>query len=243
MSTQIFAHRGYSAKAMENSMTAFRLAKAISVDGLELDVHLTKDGEVVVIHDETLDRTTTGCGWIYQHTYDELSQFSLKTLPNETIPTLKDVLALFQDTTVKINIELKNHYDRYDGLLEKVIHIIEHYNMEQQIIISSFYHPCLIELKHLRPNWDIALLIDCVLYQPWKYAKDLGFSQLHLHYSAIDEALMIQARKHNVVVRTYTVNHEPEMKRLVLLGVDAIITNYPAKLRSVIEKQGNRMIQ
>lgn len=243
MKTQIFAHRGYSGKVMENSMSAFQLARAAGVDGIELDVHLTKDGEIVVIHDETLDRTTNGCGWVQQYTYEEISKFTLKTLPNERIPTLKEVLLLFSNTNTLINIELKNQYVRYNGIAKKVIMVIDDFQMENQVIFSSFHHPSLMELKKLRPNGNIALLIDCVLYEPWNYAKTLGFSQLHLHHSAIDEELMIQCKKQGIVVRTYTVNDKKEMERMITLGVDAIITNYPSKLRSVIEKGEDSMIE
>ncbi|MXQ53748.1 glycerophosphodiester phosphodiesterase [Shimazuella alba] len=238
MAVQVFAHRGYSGRAMENSMTAFKLAKEANVDGIELDVHLTKDGEVIVIHDETLERTTTGKGWIEQLTYPEITKYSIATIPKETVPTLSNVLEFFLDTSTVINIELKNQYVRYPALLEKVLQLVEFYRMEHQVILSSFYHPCILELKKLKPAWNLAFLIDCVLVEPWKYSTSLGISQLHLHYSAIDEELIDGCRKYGVLARTYTVNEEKEMNRLVSLGVDAIITNYPTKLRKVIDRKG-----
>jgi glycerophosphoryl diester phosphodiesterase len=238
MAVQVFAHRGYSGRAMENSMTAFELAKEANVDGIELDVHLTKDGEVIVIHDETLDRTTTGKGWIGHLTYTEIAKYSIKNLQNETVPTLASVLELFLDTSIVINIELKNQYVRYPYLLEKVIQLVEYYKLEQRVVFSSFYHPCILELKKRKPAWNLAFLIDCVLVKPWMYATSLGISQLHLHYSAIDEELMDRCRKHDVHVRTYTVNDIKKMHQLVDVGVNAIITNYPTALRQVIDQKG-----
>lgn len=236
MTVQIFAHRGYSGRAMENSMTAFQLAKEADVDGIELDVHLTLDKEVIVIHDETLNRTTTGTGWIGQLPYSEISKYSLLTLPHERVPKLSDVLELFLDTAIAINIELKNQYIRYPNLVEKVVEIVEYYGMERDVIISSFCHPCLIELQKFRPSWNIALLLDCVLYQPWKYAKSLGIDQLHLHFSAIDEQLSVACKQNGIRVRAYTVNEEIEMNRLALLGIEAMITNHPFRLRRVIDR-------
>lgn len=235
MAVQIFAHRGYSGRVMENSMTAFRLAREANVDGIELDVHLTCDKEIVVIHDETLNRTTTGTGWIGELSYSQIARHSLLTLPAETVPKLSDVIELFLDTSVVINIELKNQYIRYPQLVNKLIEIIEYYGIENRIIVSSFYHPCLLELKQQKSSWDIAFLIDCVLYEPWKYAKAVGIDQLHLHYSAIDEHLLTSCSKNGVRVRTYTVNEEKEMLRLASMEIDAIITNYPLRLRRVID--------
>lgn len=235
MGVQVFAHRGYSGRAMENSMTAFRMAKDTNVDGIELDVHLTLDEEIVVIHDEQLDRTTTGTGWIGELSYAQISKHSILTLSNEIVPKISDVIELFLDTSVVINIELKNQYIRYPQLVGKLIKIIEYYGIENRIIVSSFYHPCLLDLKQQKSSWDIAFLIDCVLFEPWKYAKAVGIDQLHLHYSAIDEHLLTSCRKNGVRVRAYTVNEEKEMLRLASMKIDAIITNYPHRLRRVID--------
>jgi glycerophosphoryl diester phosphodiesterase len=243
MSVHVFAHRGYSGRAMENSMTAFRMAKEANVDGIELDVHLTLDQEVVVIHDETLDRTTTGTGWIGQLSYPQISKYSLLSLPNEIVPKLSDVLELFLDTSVVINTELKNQYIRYSRLLEKVIGIIEYYGMKRRVILSSFHHPCLVELKKQKPSWEIAFLIDCVLYEPWKYAKALDINQLHLHFSAIDQQLLTACSKNDIAIRAYTVNEEKEMLRLASMEIDAIITNYPIRLRRVIDHMGTKVIE
>jgi glycerophosphoryl diester phosphodiesterase len=235
MPVQIFAHRGYSGRAMENSMTAFQMAKQAKVDGVELDVHLTRDGEIVVIHDEKLDRTTTGTGWIGKLSYSQISKHSLHSLPNETVPRLASVLELFLDTKTLINIELKNQLIPYAGLGKKVMELVDHYDMKQRVILSSFHHPSLMELKKLQPTWNIALLIDCVMVEPWKYAKFLGIDQLHLHYSAIDEQVVVKCKQNGIKIRTYTINHAKEMQRIAQLDVDAIITNYPTRLRRVID--------
>jgi glycerophosphoryl diester phosphodiesterase len=240
---QIFAHRGYSGVEMENSLTAFALALEAGVDGVELDVHLTLDGQLVVIHDEKLDRTTTGKGWIGEQTYEEISKYSLRTLPHETIPTLAHVLELFLDTSIVINIELKNQYIRYPRLVEKAIHEVERYGLAKRVIVSSFYHPCLLEVQHFRPAWSIALLVDCVMYKPWKYAQYMGIDQLHPHHSSIDEEMMRGCKRHGMTIRTYTVNEEIEMRRLIQLGVDAIITNYPPRLRQVIDQMNDSVVE
>jgi glycerophosphoryl diester phosphodiesterase len=100
-----------------------------------------------------------------------------------------------------------------------------------------------VEMKQLQTTWSLALLYDCVLYKPWKYANYLGFDQLHPHFSAIDEAMMEGCKRHGISVRTYTVNEETDIQRMIQLGVDAIITNYPSRARQVIAQLGDTVVE
>ena len=127
--TEIFAHRGASGYAPENTLEAFRLAMEQGADGIELDVHLTKDGEVVVIHDETLNRTSDGQGKVRDYTLEELKKFSfhnhIEKYKGVQIPTLKEVLDLVENSSMKVNIELKTGIYWYEGIEEKTMEIVK----------------------------------------------------------------------------------------------------------------------
>lgn len=117
---KIFAHRGYSGKYPENTMIAFKKALECGVDGIELDIQLTKDGEVVIIHDETIDRTTTGKGFVIDYTYEELEKFDasfkFKDLGFNKIPTLREYFQLVKDYDIVTNVELKTGINEYLGI-------------------------------------------------------------------------------------------------------------------------------
>ena len=128
------AHRGYSGKFDENTMIAFRKAIEYRADGIETDVQLSKDNVPVIIHDETLDRTTDGRGYVKDYTLAELKRFRTKS--GEEIPTLKELLELVVDSNLEVlNLELKNSIFPYEGLEEKVLKMIYNYNLKERIII------------------------------------------------------------------------------------------------------------
>ena len=139
----VLAHRGYSGKAPENTMAAFELALAAGADGLELDVHITKDGEVVVIHDHTLERTTNGRGRVEELTYSELAQFDAgswfgEEFRGQRLPKLSEVCELIRGTDKIFNVELKTGVG-FQTLTEKVAELIVAYDLVHKTIISSFY--------------------------------------------------------------------------------------------------------
>ena len=126
---QVFAHRGYSAKYPENTMAAFKAALKFNVDGIELDVHETKDGALVVIHDEKVNRTTNGKGYVKDYTLKQIKELDAgswfnKNFKGEKIPTLKEVLQLVKPTGKIVNIELKSNIIPYDGMDLKVVELI-----------------------------------------------------------------------------------------------------------------------
>jgi glycerophosphoryl diester phosphodiesterase len=242
MNTKVIAHRGFSAKAPENTLAAFQWAIKTKADGIELDVHLTLDGEVVVIHDEKIDRTTTGQGWIKDFTIAELRQFQngvwfSEEYSDQIIPTLDEVLELASNTELLLNIELKNNVIFYSGLEETVVHKVEHFGLEKQVVISSFNHTSLAYLHQFRPNWSIAALYEEHLYKPWIYAKTFGASALHPIYTVVTEEMIEQCNQHGILVRPYTVNCTQDMKRFVDLQVDAIITDFPDQLYGLLQEK------
>lgn len=240
MSTRIFAHRGASADFPENTMAAFREAIRQGAEGIELDVHMTRDGRVVVMHDETLRRTTGEEGRIIDHTYDQLRRFNAKyhfdNVEFEPIPLLEEVLELVADTRLELNIELKNTFIQYEGIEETVARLVRNYAMEGRVVISSFNHYSLVAMHRVAPELKTAILYTAALVDPWEYAKRIGSHGLHPHFLSVRPFIVEGAHKAGIAVRPYTVDHPDEMRRLIQCGCDAIITNKPALLKRVREE-------
>lgn len=240
--TLIFAHRGYSSAYSENTMTAFIEAEKAGADGIELDVQLTKDGEVVVIHDEKVDRTTSGNGYVKDFTYSELRKLNAnkKGIKKEPIPSLKEVLEWMKTNSILCNIELKNGKFRYEGMEEKVIALVREHGLSERVIFSSFNHYSIVYCYRLAPEIETAPLYAEGLYMPWVYAQSIRAKGIHPKYLAAPNELIQSAQENNIAVRPYTVNSEQEVKRLCLIGCDALITDDPVKalrVRKNIEKR------
>lgn len=194
--TKIYGHRGDKGNYPENTLLGFQRAIEKGVDGLELDVHLTKDGEVVVIHDETLDRTTDGTGWIKDLTLKEIKQYSAGrpfthfsaydvSWVNEKVPTLSEVLQFIKPYPVELNIELKTSIIPYIGIEEKVLAIVEQLGHGREVIYSSFHLPTLLRLKQINPNAKIAWLLNEAITIPEDYLNSLGLEAFHLNKNIV----------------------------------------------------------
>ena len=164
---KIFAHRGASSYAPENTLPAFALAASQGADGIELDVHLTRDGQLVVIHDETLERTTNGSGWVKDHTLAQLQQLRADNhtpgFADASIPTLEQVLELVKPTGMLVNIELKTSLIWYEGLEEKTVELVRAMGMEDRVIYSSFNHYSIEKVRQLDPEAETAYLYSDIL--------------------------------------------------------------------------------
>ena len=234
MTTMIQAHRGASADAPENTMEAFRLATDIAADGIELDVHLTKDGEVVVIHDETIDRTSNGSGRVSDMTLEELRRFDysngMKGFKNIHIPTLREVYELVAPTKMFINVELKESGLPEPELVAQLAALEEEFHMKDRLLYSSFNHYSLLMLKERLPHAKTALLYTAGLAYPWRYAKEIANAAALHPYKA---NLMIpdyvkSSHDLGLIVNVWTIDDPADMRWLLGLGVDGIITNKPA---------------
>lgn len=232
--TEVFGHRGWSARYPENTMAAFIAALEIGVDGIEFDVHLTKDGEIVVIHDANLERTTNGQGYVEDYTLAELRQLDAgswfdESFRGQVIPTLDEVLELIRlhIRPVKMNIELKYGRTPYAGLGEKVWSKVMAYRLDANTIISSFNHFTLRDLKQAFPGAQVAILYTEGLVDPWRYAIFLDAEGLHPYHRSFDEQVVRDAHHAGRTVRPYTVNDPSTMEKLMQWNVDAIITDHP----------------
>lgn len=235
----VYAHRGASGYAPENTLRAFDLAADMHADGVELDVQLTRDRQLVVIHDETIDRVTDGTGFVADYTYEELLKHPVTMHTpgvSEPIPLLKDVLALLKRRGLKVNIELKNSDNFYPGMEEICLEQVAAAGMEEDTLYSSFNHYSLLHVKELAPDAPCGLLYHATLVEPWRYAASLGVNALHPHFTELyiaDEVKKSHAL--HIEVNPWTVNTEEELKKMIAAGADRIITNYPDRARKLLD--------
>ena len=190
---KIWAHRGCSLRYPENTLLAFEKAASINgLEGIELDVQMTKDGELAVIHDEKVDRTTDGKGFVKDYTLAELKKLHIKTINEELdlrIPTLSEVLDLLQDKMIKglkLNIELKNSIVMYPGMEKKIIDLVNQYGVSEKVVYSSFYVKSLEIVRKLAPNAEIGMLdnkaSDCI----YKMNGNCGANAIHPYVKGMD---------------------------------------------------------
>lgn len=226
---KIYAHRGASGTAPENTLEAFKLAIEMDVDGIETDIQMTKDGVLVLIHDERIDRTTNGSGYVNDYTYEELLQFNANNNMEQfncKIPTLRQLLELIQDESFILHLELKTDKIRYEGIEQKVIELVNQYQLEQQVIYSSFNHQSLQTLKTIQPSSRICYTYDGVLFKPWRYCSD-GIIGLHPRFNGVTKDMIDECILNALVVNVWTVNKEKDLRRMKELGVSGVFTNFP----------------
>lgn len=236
----VFAHRGFSGIAPENTLIAFQKALDLGANGIELDVQLSRDGEIMVIHDEKIDRTTNGEGLVVQHTAAQLQQLDAGSwLASEyagaTIPTLAEVLDLVKDYPITLNIEIKTGIIDYQGIEEKVLKLIDQYGFAEQTIYSSFNHYSMKMVKDLDSTARVGLLYVGGLYEPWEYAKKLGADAIHPLWYNIRPELVQLSHAAGIKVNTYTVDQEQDLRLMVQCGVDGVFTNYPDRLLKILK--------
>lgn len=237
-----FAHRGASGDYPENTLLSFKEGIKRGGNGIELDVHKTKDSELVVIHDEDVERTMQSKGLIKDLTLAEIRQLKCKKalFANHEecrIPTLDEVLKLVKDQEIVINIELKTDVISYSGIEEDVIKLIQHYGIKNKTLISSFNPQSLKKCKEI----DSTIKTGFLYYQPMddviQYAKVLQVDAIHPGLNGVTEDLIIEAHKNQLKVNVYTVNSPTHMRRLIDAGVDGIFTDYPKLLTEILEEE------
>jgi glycerophosphoryl diester phosphodiesterase len=231
--TKNFAHRGFSARYPENTMPAFQKAIEAGCGGIELDIHLTRDGKIVIIHDETVDRTTNGRGFVKDMDYAELR--GLDAGNGEPIPSMEEYFDLVEKHPLTTNIELKNSVFWYEGMEEKVIEMIRKRGIGERIIFSSFNHFSILKCKKLAPEIRCGFLVWSWIIDVGAYAKKHGIEGIHPEYCSLTDEAVREIHSSGIAINTYTVNDRKDMERLISLGVDAIITNDPELLHRVLK--------
>lgn len=230
----IIAHRGASAHAPENTLAAFELALQQGATGIELDVKLSNDKEIVVIHDAKIDRTTNKSGWVSKMTLaaiqelDAGSFFSPK-FSHERIPTLAEVFDLIGNQAM-INIELSNYVTPYDELIVKVCQLVQEFGFHNNILFSSFLASNLNQARNLLPEIPRGLLAWKGWIGWWSRSFGFNFGDYQaLHSNLYDVTAQQVSRVHRLKRRIYvwTVNTAEDVRRLFTWGVDGLITDDP----------------
>ena len=241
---KVWAHRGASGYAPENTIEAFERAVEMKADGVELDVQLTRDSQMVVIHDETVDRVSGVNGYVRDYTLQELRKLDV-SLPiagyrTVRIPTLAEVLETLRPTDLEINIELKTGVYFYPDLEEKVIRLVEDMKMTDRIWCSSFNHESVCRVKALCKTMRCGFLLSDVIIDVADYAKHYDMQALHpALYHIQDQNFIEKAKRQGLNVHVWTVNRTEDMRTLADAGVDALITNYPDVAVSLLEDNSN----
>ena len=230
----IIAHRGGRDWAPENTLAAFRKSIEAGVDGVDFDVHRCSTGELVVIHDDDLNRTTNGVGLVKDSSLPELQRLSAglwfdKAFREERVPLLTEVLDLFPDQMV-IDIELKNAPIGYDGIEEDLLATIEPYRDRLNMLVSSFDHHCLRRLRELDSDIKIGVLAAAGLVDIAEYAAKFNASYFIQDYDCLLPAAVHEAQEAGLNVVVWTVNDKERWRHLIEMGVDGICTDTPASL-------------
>lgn len=225
MKTLIFGHRGVPDLYPENSLQGFRYAIYHHIDGLEFDVHLTKDNIPVVIHDERIDRTTDGRGLVKDYTYEELSQFSLENY--ERIPKLEELLELIEGRDVLANLEFKTDKIHYANIEKIVVDMVDKFELLHPIIYSSFNLSSVKVAQTLTDNAQFAYLTEKRIDNPKEFMLNNHLDALHLQFFQPD----IEKKE-----RVWTVNGSLRLRFLIKHGVAAVITNNFERAEKIRQK-------
>ncbi|MCD1258296.1 glycerophosphodiester phosphodiesterase [Paenibacillus athensensis] len=237
----VIGHRGAAGEAPENTLASFRLALAQGADGLELDVHLSNDGEIVVCHDATLDRTTDGSGRIGELRLEEIRRCDAgawfhESFRGERVPVLAEVLEL-TPPGVLLNIEVKDAEGSAGAIIDPLLERVNRQGRLRDVVFSSFDHKCMRELKRREPTARIGLLYAANLADHAGYAALLGVAvhSLHPDYRLIGRDDVAAAVAAGLCVYPYTVNRIEALRDMIACGVTGIITDFPARLAALLD--------
>lgn len=227
----VIAHRGASGYAPENTLPAFEKAVQMKSDAIECDIHETSDGYLVVHHDFEIGRIFAGKGLIRDMTLRELKKLDSGVrfgaeFKNTSIPTLDEMLDIVKVLSF-INIEIKSNPVFYPNIVKKTAAVLKAYKMIEKTIISSFDHELLRSVKEECPALRTGILYGEPIEAPHIYAKKLKASALHPHFNLVNPEMMAECRKNGIAVNAWTPNTPEEIKKVIGLGCDGIITNYP----------------
>jgi glycerophosphoryl diester phosphodiesterase len=221
------AHRGAKGYEPENTLQAFQKALDLHADGIELDVHLSADGQIIVIHDETIDKMTNGKGHVNTLSLPELKSFLIDD--QHEIPTLNEVFDLV-DKKCLINIELKNA-----ATLGMVILLIEEYVTKKKwsynhFIVSSFDWIALKEVHNLNQNIPIGVLTETDLHLALAFAETIKAKAIHPYYHLLNSEITKEIQEKGFLVLPWTVNIEEDIQKIKSYNVNGIITDFPDKI-------------
>lgn len=224
----IIAHRGALAYEPENTLRAIKRALDFGADFVEVDVRLSRDGHVVVIHDERVDRTTNGRGYVKDMTLDQLRRLDAGF--GEKTPTLEEALDTVKERAILI-IEIK-----VPEVVEKVVRTLEEKGMTGEVIVSSFYQGAVKRVKNLNPKIKTGIIYSFRPLKSDRLATEVGAEVLFPNYRYVDKTMVKEAHKQGLAIYPWTIDDPDEAKRLLKTGVDGVATNKPDLLEDIGEQ-------
>jgi glycerophosphoryl diester phosphodiesterase len=230
--TLILAHRGASAYAPENTMSAFELGVKMGAKGIETDIHLSLDGIPVIIHDEFIDNVSNGKGDCKKKSVEELKKYDFgswfsQKYASEKIPLLEELLDYVQKKDIILNIEIKKGFVKYPGIEEKAVELVQKYNLEDRVVLSSFNHYSIMRIKEINKTLSTGALYAAGLALPWEYAKIINAEYIHPLFGSVNKSIIDSCRRNNIKVNGWTINTREDIIKSIKAGFDGIITNYP----------------
>lgn len=238
---KVFGHRGYSGMYPENTMLSFQKAADTGCYGIELDVQLTKDGQLVVIHDETIDRTTDGTGAVVDYTFEELRRFDASAIKGGThgfqpIPSFEEYCEWVKERDLVTNIEIKSGVYYYEDIEEKTVEMVRRFGLTDRVLFSSFNHASLFRLQQLDPEIPRGALVEYVdLGNAGYYCERYGFQNYHPGVEWLTEENVKNCKAHGVGVNVWTVNDMGVLEKLYEWGCDGVFTNYPGVCKAWLD--------
>lgn len=220
-------HRGAKAHSPENTLASFQMALDMGVDGIELDVHVCASGELVVIHDFTVDRTTNGSGEVHKMTLAELKHLVVED--GHQIPTLSEVMTLCKGRCM-VNIEMKGRHTAAP-VNDFIVRLVDKGGWRyDDLIVSSFQREELETMSKLNPHVHLGVLTQASIKEAWGWAEEFNAKAIHPHFSLLTESNVQKAQEAGYKIYTWTVNDPEDIARMKSYGVDGIISDYPERL-------------
>lgn len=240
MRPKVIAHRGGRKWAPENTLAAFRLSLEAGVDGMEFDVQRCASGEIVVIHDDYVNRTTDGVGLVRDISLAELHRLSAgewfdTDFEDEKIPLLQEVLDLVDGKAV-INIEVKNAPTSYPDIEDDVLDLLKSYKHMDKVIVSSFDHSLMVKFRKRDPDIQLAVLVDGLILDLPEYAKKFGAKFWHPCIGSLTDETIDEAHAAGLTIYPWTSNDQKEWTWAVEKGIDGLVTDDPAGLIAFLDK-------
>lgn len=245
----VISHRGANIYAPQNTIPAFKKSLEIGIDGFETDIHITKDGQLVLCHNYTIDNTSDGKGSISQMTLSELKNYDFGSyfsprFAGTRIPTMDEFLSLVETSDISVlNIELKSPKENETAIVSETIRLVKEHGLFEKLLISSFDPKLLVEAKQIDETCKTGFLYSVnrktaipMLRHSVEVAKELRVDALHPQNVFVNEKYVYEAHEAGLIVNTWTVNSVKDIEKMIRCGVDGIITNYPDVTKGVIEK-------
>ena len=238
----VIGHRGAMGHAPENTMVSFRMGYEMGSDVIELDIHMNRDGELIVMHDGDVGRTTDGSGHIKDMTLQEIrsldagSHFGTE-FRGARVPILQEVLAWARDK-VPLAVEVKGDPQPSVGIEEKLVELLREQEMLDRVMVISFHHSSVKRVKELEPSAATGVLFTGQLVKSVEAARAALADSVRPSWKYWSADLVKEVHDAGLTASTWTVNDEETMEYLVGLGIDSIGTNYPDRLRGVLDRLG-----